>query len=197
MKNWCTLIYATVLLPRLPPDATLRLRGDDTAKPLNPLMASHCQGGSLCSRCTAPLPLLWHWHSSTYCMPILGAKREKNIPPTPPPSPLFFSRTSSQSVIWLLAAEPLGCQCWPGEGVAIPGFPVASWVRGFRPCAHTCTGDDPLNPVNSQCELQGTQCGFISAEFGFLITPDHQIFFLANVSGTIPKECFRFTKRIR
>lgn len=89
MKNWCTLIYATVLLPRLPPDATLRLWGDDTAKPLNPLTASHCQGGSFCSRCAAPLPLLWHWHSSTYCMPILGAKRAKNITPTPTP-PLFF-----------------------------------------------------------------------------------------------------------
>lgn len=107
MKNWCTLIYATVLLPRLPPDATLRLRGDDTAKPLNPLMAGCCQGRRLCSRCSrcaAPLPLLWHWHSFTYCMPILGAKRAKNIPLIP----LFFfpGLALSLSVCDLAAAEP-------------------------------------------------------------------------------------------
>lgn len=59
-----------------------------------------------------------------------------------------------------------------------------------------CTGDSCLKPVNSRCELQGSLCGFTSAEFGFVINHDCQIPLQTNGNEAISKECFRLTERM-
>lgn len=70
-----SLIYSTVLPPRLPPDATLRLQCSDTAKPREPLLVARAD--SCAPAVPDGQPLLKDWHSPSYSEPIPGAKRAK------------------------------------------------------------------------------------------------------------------------
>lgn len=195
MKNWCPLIYATVLLLRLSPDATLRLQGEGAAKPLHPLRAGCCQKNQLCShcsRCAVPAPVL---ALALLCQQQPNSRSKKSKKGILPPFYLFINYfilpglALSLSVCDLAAVEPLECQHWP-KVVAIAVFSVPSWVRGFRLPVIICTGEGPLNPANSRCGLQ-ERPGFKIVECGFQNNSNRQISLCTVVSGTVRSECLR------
>lgn len=93
-----SLIYSAVHLPRLPPDATLRLQGSDAAKPCSRPAAA--RASSRAPAAPDVQPLLRDWHSSAYSEPIPGGKKSTF---------LFSKLTFSLSACDQAAAAPLQC----------------------------------------------------------------------------------------